>query len=71
MRISDRAYDILNDFSHLYAPFITMVLAILAVFLQDSTLAVVTAICTAVDGFLGISVKYFKAKWEKEHGQVN
>lgn len=67
MRISDKTYDILNDISHLYAPFIAMVMAILAIFLKSDTMAIVTAVITAIDGFLGVAVKYFKAKYEAEH----
>lgn len=66
MQISDRAYDVLNDISHLYAPFVAMLLAILAICLKSDTMAVVTAIFTAIDGFVGVAVKYFKAKYEKE-----
>ena len=66
MHISDKTYDILNDISHLYAPFMAMLMAILAICLQSQTMAVVTAVFTAVDGFVGVAIKYFKAKYEKE-----
>lgn len=67
MHISDKTYDILNDISHLYAPFVTMVLGILAIFLKDSTMAIVTAVMGSIDTFFGITVKYLKAKYDKEH----
>lgn len=67
MHISDKTYDILNDISHLYAPFIAMIMAILAVFLKSDTMAIITAVVAAIDGFLGVAVKYFKAKYEAEH----
>lgn len=67
MRISDKTYDILNDISHLYAPFIAMLMAILAIFLKSDTMAIITAVVAAIDGFLGVTVKYFKAKYETEH----
>lgn len=67
MHISDKTYDILNDISHLYAPFIAMLMAILAIFLKSDTMAIITAVVAAIDGFLGVTVKYFKAKYEAEH----
>ena len=67
MHISDKTYDILNDISHLYAPFLAMVMAILAIFLKSDTMAIITAVVAAIDGFLGVAVKYFKAKYEAEH----
>lgn len=67
MKISDKTYDILKDISHLYAPFVAMLLAILAICLKSDTMAVVTAVFTAIDGFVGVAVKYFKAKYEAEH----
>lgn len=69
MHISDKTYDILNDISHLYAPFVVMVLGILSIFLKDTTMAAITAIMGCIDTFVGITVKYLKAKYDAEHNK--
>jgi hypothetical protein len=44
-----------------------MVLGILAIFLKDSTMAIITAVMGSIDTFFGITVKYLKAKYDREH----